>query len=353
MTITWLGTPKKSGTLGVSLGPCVTPPCSSGTRIFDPTCPSGTVRCRQDPVGTTDFCAQGQAYNSGYGGCVPITCPSGTTRDLSTGQCESNVPPPPPPPPADFCTLPSLSYLSQETIARFEACWNGRCSGQEFLTLVSDLNTIQQAASNQPAISMQVQHARNLLVAGGASKCTSTAPSTRPQPAPGECLSPQQVLSAQPCFYLKGSGEDPSGWQYAGPPELLAGANPVDVVKFCIDTGYTDLLKNTGDGYFVLPLCDPPATLPGPPSCITPDQRRVLLSCPSGSDNPFMNYFCWIGQKAPAILQAWVNTPDCPPGTTVPAPTTTATAATAKKSSSAVPLLIGAAVVGAAVYFLT
>lgn len=379
--ITWLGTPApRRDRLGQADAGCVTPPCPNGTiKSYDPACPSGTVRC---PPGALDPCpANDLVFSNRAGRCVPIRCPSGTVRN-ERDECEVVVQPTPPAQPQDFCTIPSLSFLSQEVIRRFEACWKGQCSTGEFLALVSELNTLFQTAriNNQPAIVAQIQYARDLLVAGGASKCPSV---TRPQPAPGECLNPQQVASAQPCFYMVGFGEDPSNWKYEGPPELLAGANSTDVVKFCIDTGFTDLIQDTGDGYFVLPLCDSD-TLPAPPSCITPEQRRALTSCTAQgvkSGDRAANYFCWIGLKAPQLLQEWIDTPDCPPGEVPDTPpqeppiapgecrpgfvfnaaanppcvaiTPTQSVPTAKKSSAALPLLIGAAVVGAAVYYLS
>jgi hypothetical protein len=286
-----------SGTIGwLGQSGCTFPPCEQGhSRVFDTSCPAGRVRCRPSAF---EPCPSGEA-SYGQAGCVPITCPAGTVRDLSTFEC---VPP---------FQLPSVPI--------------------------------------------------------GPLQPTSPITPQRPQPAPGECLSTQQVVSAQPCFYLVGFGEDPSGWSYQGPPELIAGANPDDVARFCINTGYTDLIGNTGDGYFVLPLCDPERDLPRPPSCITPEQRRILTYCAergSRGGDPAANYFCWFALKAPAMLREWVDTPDCPPGQvpippplpppgtpTLPSPPVQTP--TTAKSSIAVPLLIGAAIVGGAALLLS
>jgi hypothetical protein len=113
--------------------------------------------------------------------------------------------------------------------------------------------------------------------------------------------------------------------------------------------------------------------------------RRTLRYCRDvgwQGDDRAANYFCWYALKAPAELAEWEGTPDCPPDQVPidedqpPATETPATpgvcnpgfafdaatnlcveiskpAPTAEKSSAVVPLLIGAAVVGAAVYFLS
>jgi hypothetical protein len=160
-------------------------------------------------------------------------------------------------------------------------------------------------------------------------------------------LDAPEVAAAQPCFYFDSAGN------YVGPPELVQGVDIAALRTFCLQTYQA--------GYFDLPLCDAPATVPPQPSCIDPELRRVLRYCRDvgfQGDDRAANYFCWFALKAPAELAGWEAAQDCPPGqapteTTVPTETAP-TAPTAEKSSAAVPLLIGAAVVGAAaVYFLS
>jgi len=222
------------------------------------------------------------------GKCAPFECPQDTVRDTDTGECLPNCPP-----------------------------------GQVRSRVTRECEPI--AAPPPPVV---------------------------PPPAPGECLSAQQVIAAQPCFYFDAQGN------YIGPPELVQGVDLAALRTFCLQT--------LAAGYFDLPLCDAPATVPAPPACLTPEQRGIIKYCRERGwtgDNRNANYICWSALKAPAELGDWEATPDCqpdappvtppaqippdelPPPRPVPAPI----ARTEK--SSAVPLLVGAAIVGAVAYF--
>jgi len=184
----------------------------------------------------------------------------------------------------------------------------------------------------------------------------------RPPPVEGECLSVDQVVAAQPCFYFDAQGK------YVGPANLVEGVDLAGLYQFCLQT--------LSSGYFDLPLCDAPRTVPPHPSCLTEANRAILNECRSsgwkGTDRN-ANYFCWYALKAPAELADWEATPDCPTGSPPefePPPTGTApppqetlpgtppatpgapVGTTAPTKSSAVPLLLGAAVVGTIAYFL-
>jgi hypothetical protein len=170
----------------------------------------------------------------------------------------------------------------------------------------------------------------------------STTPSGPLSPAPGACLSTQDVVAMQPCFYL-----NPVTGVYEGPPELVQGVDTSLLVNFCLRSRGPTLELLNAD----LPLCDI-TTVPSPPSCITPEQRRLLTYCAERGfrgDDPASNFFCWFALKAPAELQEWVRTPNCAPGQ-VPVPVPPP--APAARRSLVVPVLVGAAVVGAAALLL-
>lgn len=169
-----------------------------------------------------------------------------------------------------------------------------------------------------------------------------------PQPVVTTCLSIEQVFAAAPCFFIHGD-------RYDGPSELLQGLDPDKVVAFCKQT--------FAEGYFSQPLCDKNVA-PPPPACITADQRRVLEYCTTkgaGGDDPVANWLCWFGLKAPERLREWIETANCvvepslppvllrePPQNMTVIPSTPAPA----KKSSVVPLVVGAAAIGAAWWFL-
>jgi hypothetical protein len=145
----------------------------------------------------------------------------------------------------------------------------------------------------------------------------------------------------------------------------VQGVDLAELYKFCLQT--------FAAGYFYLPLCDAPATIPAPPSCLSPEERGVVNYCREKSwtgDNRTANYFCWAALKAPAELGDWEKTSDCQPSAppvepaadvppeagplpgTAPGTVTPGTVPVAQaKKSSAAPLLIGAAVVAAAAYY--
>jgi hypothetical protein len=164
----------------------------------------------------------------------------------------------------------------------------------------------------------------------------------------GDCLNPQQVVAAQACFYFDAQGN------YVGPAELVQGIDTAAFGRYC--------LQLYSAGYFDKPLCDPSGTAPAPPTdCLTPEQRGVVKYCRDKGwtgDNRLANNICWTLLKAPDVLAAWEATRDCepsapatePPADIPPGEAALPTAA-AEKKSSAVPLLVGAAVVGALAYF--
>jgi uncharacterized protein YkwD len=180
------------------------------------------------------------------------------------------------------------------------------------------------------------------------------APSTLPPTEPAtNCLTMQQMIGAIPCFHV-----NPKTGRYEGPLELIRGADPAQVGEFCKQTGYYDLLEGRQRGYFVQPLCAASvAELPAIPDCVTSEHRRLLNYCAENNfrgNDPASNWFCWFALKVPDRLAAWSRAPNCAgaePITMRRVVTPTAPAAPSA-ASSAVPLLIGAAVIGAAAYFL-
>ncbi len=311
------------GTLGQ--GGCQAPPCSPGqSRAFDPSCPTGTVRCNPSPI---EPCPSGQAFNAGYGGCVPITCRTGTLRNLQNGQCESTSVNQPPP--CDAGTAPFWD-VSRQAILCLPAAQDP-CPGQAL------------GPNGCVPIDCPPGTVRNT----NDGSCSSP---TIPPPAPGECLDAQEVVTAQPCFYFDQSGN------YVGPPELVQG---VDIAKL-----YTFCSQTYAAGYFNLPLCDP-STLPSPPSCIDPETRRILTYCTQqGAMGPdrAANYFCWLANKSGPLFGEWLRTSDCPVGQVpipgpvapprAPIPPLAPSPYAAKKGGVAVPLLIGAAIIGGAALLL-
>jgi hypothetical protein len=289
MTVQWLGS-ARSGRLGQLIS------CGTNREAYWDVS-AREMRCRDITVaGGIELRQCPPDQGSSPAGCVPIECPSGTVRNTDDGSC--------------------LPICPQGQV-------RSRVTGQ----------------------------------------CETAAAPTIPPPAPGECLSAQQVIAAQPCFYFNAQGE------YVGPPELVQGVDTSALFGFC--------LQSLAAGYFELPLCDAPATIPAPPSCLTPEQRGIVRYCREMDQRPIAdtrrgwngpnrtaNYFCWTAFKALAEFGEWEAAPDCQPGVPPVTPPVevppgepsvpgSAPAPIAKKSSAVVPLLVGAAVVGAAVYFLS
>lgn len=149
-------------------------------------------------------------------------------------------------------------------------------------------------------------------------------------PTGSACLTAQQVVAAQPCFYFDQAGD------YVGPTELVQGVDIAQLRALC--------LQSLAAGHFDLPLCPgDAAALPAPPSCIDPETRRILTYCTQqGATGPdrFANYFCWLANKSGPLFGEWLRTPNC--DGTAPTESTTPPA---QRRSLAAPLLIGAAII--------
>lgn len=173
-------------------------------------------------------------------------------------------------------------------------------------------------------------------------------PTPTPQPAATKCLTVEQVFVAAPCFFI-----NVATGRYEGPPELLHGVDPVKVVQFC--------KQALADGYFAQPLCDKNVA-PPPPACITADWRRVLTYCAEkGQGDPVADWICWFGLKSPERLRQWIGTQNCLVEKSLPPPilseppkqmTSMPTSPAPTKSSNAVPLIVTAAILGGAWWFL-
>jgi hypothetical protein len=298
-----------AGTVGQA-GACVEPPCLPGyVKVLDPVCLNGRVRCEPRVAGLfEETCpAADMVFSNKSTRCVPVMCPPGTERN-ERDECQAPLRP-----------LPGLRPLEE--------------------------------------------------------------PTPEPTPELGGCLDPQEVIAAQPCFHI-----NPTTLQYEGPPDLVAAFTPenrANLPSLC--------LQLAQQRYFDQPLCDPGRTIPAAPSCLTPEQRDVLNYCQanrqniSAGPNRAFNWICWFSLKDEPLFQEWVRTADCQPGQVAPeacpgnqvrnaatgicecAPGTVFSqamqsciepaavqppTAAAGGPSLAVPLLIGAAVVGAAALLL-
>jgi len=342
MAIQWLGSARERGMLGqdASCGPDL-------EAFWDPQ--RQEIRCRDIPTAGGIRIGQCPGQAVGPNGCVPVNCPAGSVRIASTGEClqETNI----------LCGPGKEAYW--DTASRSVKCRGvgaagrlcppdqilGAGAGTRCVPYVCPPNTVRDTDTGICWANCPPGQVRNRTT----KQCEPIA-APIPPPAPGECLSPQQVIAAQPCFYFDARGD------YIGPPELVQGVDILALRNFCRQT--------LEAGYFDLPLCDPPATVPAPPACLTPEQRGIVKYCRERGwtgDNRAANYVCWTALKAPAELGDWEATPDCQPSVppvTPPAeippgelPPPRPTPIAQAKKSSAAPILIGAAVVAAAAYY--